>query len=189
MHSTAAVAEGTTFAVDESGALYALDALTGELFWEMPFDVRYETKWHVPSPVASDGAVYVSGPDDRFYAVDATDGSIRWTAEGHFDPPAIAGSTLYVAGSDLLALDAVSGETMWRFEPEDRVWGINGASVASGTVLCCCSCQEVLALAVTSGAVRWRHSLSDTSKFEGPAIAGDMIFVNGGDGVYALRAS
>lgn len=125
---TPAIADGTVFVA--GNRLTALDGATGDVLWKVPFDEGES----VGSPTVADGTVYV-GADGSLYAVDARDGSIVWrhdsievTAfvgelqdgeeeERQFaaHAVAVADGTVYAptSSSGFVALDAVSGNTLW----------------------------------------------------------------------------
>lgn len=115
----------------------ALDRRTGERRWE------WETKgWYTASPLVADGRVYVAY-GDVVRAFDATTGETLWRtslrgpsftfrARGQ---PALDDGALYVAGQydgdeergRLAALDARTGEPLWRFEAGSNFYGLTVA--------------------------------------------------------------
>ncbi|WP_162265533.1 outer membrane protein assembly factor BamB family protein [Haloprofundus marisrubri] len=74
------------------------------------------------TPVVADGLVYAVTKDGSFYALDATDGSVRWRTpipSGIFDPPAVSDGTVVLPpgnGDFARALDAETGESVWRYK-------------------------------------------------------------------------
>src|SRR5262249_61979624 len=85
------------------------------------------TQWN---PVAAGGVVYVTGQDNRMYAIRATDGAPLWSTGdiGQMVLPAAAGGTVYVVDNNghLAALRARDGR---------RLWGTSlGGGVAQGPV-------------------------------------------------------
>lgn len=131
---TLAVTDDGAFAVSESSstsatqpALYRIDTATGT------------TAWRVPLPgsgvdvAAADGTVFVradlSDTDvDSILAVDATDGSKRWTTHDHevTSRLTVANGTVYVGRRDgrgpfLSAIDAENGEELWRLQVDSAI--------------------------------------------------------------------
>ena len=118
--------------------LYALDAESGDRYWE--FDTRGRV---VHAPAVADDAVYVGTDDRRVHAVDARTGDERWTTTLRRDirhsSPTVFDDTVYVgtagdspatasdderdqrAGGALVALDAETGGGCWSFLTADRI--------------------------------------------------------------------
>jgi len=129
----------TVFVGDTGGNVSALNATTGKPFW------RFETGDAVrssPTVVNVSGTagrtVFVGSSDGTVYALDAATGEHRWTFEtggpvkssptviddavGGRENPA-DGGTVFVGSSDgnVSALNAATGERVWRFETGDAV--------------------------------------------------------------------
>lgn len=126
---TPTVADGVVY-VNVGLTLYAFDAVDGE--------ERWRTTFAGARPVTAAGdALYASGADGVIYALNAADGSVRWTFDVGMKnalaaAPALAVDTLYAVGSDrnLYALDAATGAERWSFALDGEV--DNGPSVANG---------------------------------------------------------
>jgi DNA-binding beta-propeller fold protein YncE len=90
--------------------------------------------------VTTDGdTLYCAGLDGVIYALDAADGTVRWTFNtGTENPiaaaPALVGETLYATGGDgtLSALDAATGAERWGFSLDGEV--DYGPSIANGVI-------------------------------------------------------
>jgi outer membrane protein assembly factor BamB len=132
-----AAAAGVVYAGSYDGGLHAIDATTGDRRWRFPGG---ETMG--PPTVAGD-RVYVGNADGTFYAV-TTSGTEAWRADigwtGAIAPPMVAGGNVYVAASELYALDADSGEEAWRYTSKTGLpfltesHHMSPAAVADGTV-------------------------------------------------------
>jgi outer membrane protein assembly factor BamB len=103
--------------------------------------------------------------------------------------PVMIDGMLYAASVDgrVVALDAVSGETIWAQDLDVRVAGALGADeriLALGT-----ASGEVIALERDGGAVRWRRTLS-SEVLAPPAVGQASVVVRTADGhVFALDAA
>jgi outer membrane protein assembly factor BamB len=97
--------------------LFVLEAETGAVAWDWAVSERTLTV-----PASADGTLYVGAwehdaDSQHLYALDATDGSRRWTyrAPEAVRTPTVAGDTLYVGqGRELAAVDAADGTRRWR---------------------------------------------------------------------------
>ncbi|MFB6105582.1 MAG: PQQ-binding-like beta-propeller repeat protein [Halobacteriaceae archaeon] len=185
---------------NETG-LRALDPATGETRWtthltETPAHADLPTYANrAPDLVAvADGTAYLSVQRDRLVAVALADGSVQWTASPTGDhpngttdwtsAPAVGDGTVYVStldadhtGTDrslgtVHAVDADTGETVWRFDTAARV---DDPTVANDTVYAgavypsVASARDtgtadvgVYALNATSGGERWNYVVSQS---------------------------
>lgn len=120
----------TVYAMDYSGRLGAYDLATGDEKWTSESDDGIV--WSAP---AATGDIIVYGEQDKtfdsagyqVYAVDAVDGSRRWTQS--FDNPiqsslVIAGDTTLFAtgGGTVHALDLATGDQRWKRPIHEDVW-------------------------------------------------------------------
>lgn len=93
----------------------------------------------VGSPALADGTLYVqAGPAldaIALYALDAATGDVEWQrsiAIPEATPRVADGQVFLGSGSDLLALDAASGEPRWTMDPDADIHG--GPVIVDGTV-------------------------------------------------------
>lgn len=130
-------------------AVYALDALTGQLVWRVQTTIYTQDNDVGAGPTISppgmngfaDGVAYVGGKDRIMYAINLRTGAIIWQFNIHDDSTAtqpvrstaaLLGQRLYVGyGRGLYSLDAVTGAKVWR--TEDVVKGV-GEVVASPAI-------------------------------------------------------
>ena len=130
--SSPTVVDGTVY-IGGPGALYALDAATGDEEW------TFTDPSHVvrSSPTVSDGTVYVGGPDETLYAVDAETGEREWvfTEPSRIvrSSPTVFDGTVYVGADGLYAVDGQTGEREWRFD-ESFGWTPSSPTVFDETV-------------------------------------------------------
>ena len=104
------------------GRVYALDPQTGRVLWQKHFPSELVYVW-----AATDEMVYAAYPPGAsfagmLHALDARDGSTRWTMQlvsGKCYPASVIGNVLYlVVTPHLLALDPRTGELLWSYEHE-----------------------------------------------------------------------
>lgn len=162
--------------------IVARDAADLSLEWRWAPDADLE-----PAPFAvANGSVYATLGNNETYALDATDGSVRWHrtvdaplrdgASDSISAPAVADGTVYVATTDgdegpsaVHALDASDGRTRWRFGTPAHLEAppaVSNSSVYVGGFardLDAEGCADRICvvgygLNATSGAERWNYT-------------------------------
>jgi len=134
IQSSATVFNGIVYFGCRDSKLYALDAVTGKQRW-MFFN---HGSWVITSPVVHDGKVFFATSDTAtLYALDAQTGAQDFSLKFHwviFSSPAIAGSTLYVAGQDgiLTAVDLETKKPVWTFQTEASKQNLASVSKPDG---------------------------------------------------------
>ncbi len=167
------------------GIVYALDAASGDVRW------TYETPWPVQSaPAFANGMVYVASDDGTLHALRAANGEQLWTfttvfsgatlipfdilRSGPAPSPSVHDGRVYFAATaweangetdgTVFALDARSGEELWRYhttadDSTDAPPKYHQVAVADGTVIVpaygpgnCC----LIALNAETGTEQWR---------------------------------
>jgi outer membrane protein assembly factor BamB len=122
--------------VPEKGKLAAFDLSQNRLLWQFPADGQQhrnsdddvEVEAVYTTPVVSQQTVYVGGYDGYIYALDITNGAIRWEFET--DGSIIGGllvesDTVYAGSADgnVYALSAADGTTRWPpFDTGGEIW-------------------------------------------------------------------
>jgi eukaryotic-like serine/threonine-protein kinase len=212
------------FAVDANGralivvggsspdnAVYALDAVTGQLAW------RFQTKVVTPDndvgagPTISapgvngfaDGVAYVAGKDRMLYALDLTTGALIW----QFDIAAMApkaggatrstavldGSELFLGyGKGVFAVDAIAGTLIWKTQD----LGTTTAEIISSPVVTGAPGDQVLfagdmsgklfAFSVATGQQLWAYS-TGSFIYGSPVVSGGLLYLAGTNGfLYAF---
>jgi outer membrane protein assembly factor BamB len=111
---TPTIGPGGTLYVGSFGQLMtALDPQTGDILWNKP-----TTGWIWGGPALDQGVLFFGDLDGAFYAMNATDGSIRWQT-----PPAES------SGSSISDRPLVISDTVY-FNSENGI--LNAASTANG---------------------------------------------------------
>lgn len=162
-------------------------------------------RWRIPLQDVSRSGVTIEG--DRAYVVDdgghvsaveLATGAVAWTAQalGRVDaPPAVADGAVYVVSrdaeqqkSEVLSLDAETGERRWSFTPPAGAVAVSAASVADGTVVFGAADRLVRGLVTTDGAVRWDAlSLTLFSPASSPAFGPNGVAIaDASAGIYRI---
>ncbi|HKJ01479.1 MAG TPA: PQQ-binding-like beta-propeller repeat protein [Longimicrobiales bacterium] len=202
IRSSPAVANGVVYVGSMDGRLHAIDLATGAAKW------RFETEGYAldssewgfdrrsiqSSPAVVGGTVYFGSRDGHVYAVDAATGAARWRFDQEVSwcitSPAVRDGVVYAGTSDghfVQALDAASGEELWRTPTGGRVFA--SPSVAGETVVVGDQAGTLFALDAATGAVRWRYDAGDAIQ-SSATVGGDLILVGSDDGyLYALQGT
>jgi eukaryotic-like serine/threonine-protein kinase len=162
---------GDYLVVESSDNLvYGLELASGTLKWKF---VRPDGSLGYAAPVAGPaGSVFVCG-ESTVYRLSAATGQETWrtTVGGKaLGTPTYAEGRVFVAGdgAGVMALDAETGERLWRFKVESEKSGpdwFGSPLVVGGTLYVSTYRRNVYALGTTSGKVKW------STKLLGPALA------------------
>ncbi len=150
--------------------VYALDMATGGLLWGRGWRSQVGGICVSSRPVVSDGIVYVVSPCE--------DCKVAWDGDVH-------------TTGDVSALDAGTGELLWRYERgayADRSWPV----VSDGRVYLKSSGGRVTALDGMTGTVLWQYKASaglfSYPSITEPIVSGGVVYFSGNSGLYALDA-
>jgi outer membrane protein assembly factor BamB len=113
--SGSAYEDGHVFVIDGDGLLRSLDATTGATRWATDLPNQYSFS---SPPTAEGGVIYTlgAGSGGTLYAVDADDGSLKWsksTTVGNRASPTLDASRVFVAHGH--AFDRPTGTEIWRY--------------------------------------------------------------------------
>jgi outer membrane protein assembly factor BamB len=97
IRASPAIFERTAFVATRNRRLLALDAVSGNLLWELIMRKRSDA-----SPIVCDGRVWIGASDGRIYAIDKNSGQEVWLAElpGAFNASAAIADGKLVIASD-----------------------------------------------------------------------------------------
>jgi alcohol dehydrogenase (cytochrome c) len=142
------VVDGGVYLQDQDANVYALSLATGKLKWEYQVDVP-EKSGPGPDGVAVSGGTVYGDTSTTVFALNARTGKTIWVQrhlvkkdQGSFEiQPAVANGRVYLAsaygsgagGGPLMALDAATGNVLWRFNTvRGSGEGVQALGVGSG---------------------------------------------------------
>ena len=188
------VAEGRVFvpvvdlADETAGGVVALDARTGAPAWEVRTGAAVRN-----SPAVADGVCVFGASDGVVHAVGAQTGSPLWTVDLGagvremssflYAAPTIADGVVYVGiQRRYVALDLMTGETIWSSDPGSPVWAVTYSAAAIGggvgVSLVGRGKEGVFGFDAASGAELWRILAPiSTAVNASPIIQGDTVFL------------
>jgi outer membrane protein assembly factor BamB len=185
--SSAALGADGTIYVGAGSAMVALDAATGIQKW------RFDTGGDVESSpaLAPDGTLYFGADDARVYALDASNGALKWyftfpdDSDTDSSPALGADGTVYI-GSDkgtLYALNGQQGTLLWSFKAIGEISGAPAIG-ADGTVYFCALSSAktesvTYAINALTGVPRWEKVRSSQSAPSAAIGSDGTVFVGG----------
>ncbi|MFU1783218.1 PQQ-binding-like beta-propeller repeat protein [Haloarcula japonica] len=120
-------------------------------------------------PAVTDDALFVP-TTDGVARLSTDDGRRQWTATADGTRLAVADSTVVVAGEQITAVDAETGEVQW--EHSDRSEGY--PVVSDGTVYVSSTYGDLIGRSLTDGTEQWR--LDDRRSLEFPVVTPDSVY-------------
>ncbi len=159
--------------------LTALNTATGAVRWTFTKGVD------IADPILVGNLVYVTALKPQgttIYALDSTNGSVVWSAEG--GTPILAGDALYMStGSTVNCLDAATGKQRWQQSMPtallavagDTVYASTGTGTISSTGAIVNLSSTLNALSTTDGAIRWSFT-RDNEQFYSPETASGVVY-------------
>jgi outer membrane protein assembly factor BamB len=144
----AAYEAGRIFALNQAGAMEALDAASGKILWvtALPDSSSFEGP-----PTALNGLVYAhgTGTGDFVYAVNEADGTLVWARVQLYPTtspgaPVVTSAAVYVADpfQNVYAFDARTGHTLWGHQHSGSGLGGSMASLYANKLYARYTTQE-----------------------------------------------
>ncbi len=170
------------------GDLFALD-LEGHPIWDAPFHSEKDL-W--APPVLDNGVLYVGGMDHNLYALDASDGSIRWQTPlgGAINSaPLLHDGVLYLGtfAQQVVAVDAEIGTILWDVSTDGWVWAT--PQTANGLLYLGDVSGAFYALNMDDGSLAWQ-SIPDGPIVSQALIGEDTVYFTTESGtLYAVDAA
>ncbi|ACY48613.1 PQQ-binding-like beta-propeller repeat protein [Rhodothermus marinus] len=147
---------------DKRGRVVALEVRTGRLRWQRQLSPVYADL------AAVDGRVLVPTTRGRLVALEAASGVTAWMlalpdTSVHLTTPAMAGSTVYVAGGDgvVWALMLRTGMVRWTWTGGAAIVATPVVDTTAGVLYVGDLRGRLVALELTNGRLRWETRLED----------------------------
>ena len=187
--SSPAVANGTVYIGDLSGVLHAVDINTGKARWT--FETEAEIK---SSPVLVNGIVLIGSYDSHLYGLSADSGNQIWKVETSsyvHATPAVVNGIAYFGGCDeeFRGVRVSDGEEI--FAVSSGAYTAASPTIIGTTAFYGTFANEVLALDLDQGVIRWRyeHPTRHFPFYSSPAFHNGLVVLGGRDRmVHALNA-
>ena len=180
---------------------YVLDEATGKLVWKWSLDPghSYISTFYAPAacwPVASNGRVFIAGPDMVLTAFNAATGDTLWRARTPRINEAIGisedGSKVFVKctyENKLIAYSATADkpEIVWE-TPVQYGMDDNQSAIIAKDGIAYFTFRNGLAIAVdeNNGRILWKHKLGDVMQNAATPINGNEVIVTDVDGKIVL---
>jgi outer membrane protein assembly factor BamB len=154
----------------------ALDASTGQLRWKYTAEAQVQSV-----PVVDQNTLYVGASDQKVYALNVGDGSVRWKTDMDGQPYVIAlqDGVLYgdieqstnghVTPGPVFALNASNGALKWLSSNNGSFYGLvdNTVYATAGS--------QLYALDPADGSVRWQFQMG--AQFGGLKVAQGQVYL------------
>lgn len=194
-----AVVDTTVFVLGDDGTIGALRASDGSVLWKGPNMGGWDS---VQYGIAADAsAVYVPSTKSAVVALNAADGSTKWTYQTGgqvLAAPTLANGAVYFGSADqhVYAVSAADGSLLWRYPFTS---GISVSPTVANSVAYIGLGTNLVALDANTGALLWQVAApdlfpdgnADTFDFiaTNVAVAGNMVYVVNGPMIYAFSAN
>lgn len=190
------------FVWGHNSGLYALNAASGEIFWEwFPGAARARfprSPGEMAEPTVQNGVVYTGygGKANNVFGIDPTDNS-GWefqTSATVYSPTTVTNETVFVGTgigeTSVYALEtkpqSASGSARWSASVGG--WVQAAPAVANGLVYVACRDQRIYTFDAQTGGEEWAVKTGEMA-VSAPTVAGGTVFAGSHDGfVYALDA-
>ena len=184
---------------DGQDTVWCFDALTGRVVWKHTYQCALIDNLHEGGPAATptvDGdRVYTFSKEGQLFCFDATSGAVRWSVQltqrtgvgtpqwGYASSARIVGEKLLLEAGRLVALNKLTGETIWQTEPFEPGYGTPAVATLGGqTCVVTFNNDGVLVATLAEGKQVGffpRESSYDTASTT-PLVVNDTIFVSSG---------
>ena len=187
-------ADGLVVAGCANHNLYAFSARDGHIVWS------YSTGGEVSAtPIIQDSVVYVGSLDGKLYAINAGNGSQKWSTGkmrsggGISSTVTISKGIIYLGdyGGWFYAFDAKNGAELWSYIVPSPYRNFNAAAVVSGdsTIFIGDYDGKVYALNAATGIPRWYTTSTGNPLASGVALYNNTLYVGAMPKLYAFDAA
>ena len=216
--SSPAISEGVAYIGSGDNHLYSINTVNGTVNW------KFKTNGDIhSSPAVYDGTVFFTSMDGNIYAIDKicgreewafkTEGEKQYSAINMFgydtkglefaDPwdfylssPVIENDIVYFGSGDshIYALNANSGEEIWKFKTGDVVH--SSPAISNGIVYCGSFDSKLYALDAITGKEIWTYQAGTDEKYHlmcgiqaSPSVSNGTVYFGSRDAyIYAIDA-
>lgn len=179
------LAGSTVYFGGSDGLLYAVDASKGTLKWSYSSNAPFYT-----SPVWLNKTVYAGDANGSLLAINDSTGSLKWKIHDSFTIHAGISTDQkllfvpYDGPATLAAYSPDDGKKRWLYRPLTFI--SSAPTAAHGLLYTGCENGIFYALDAQTGTITWEaHLLS--SSITVATVVGDVIYVGGGNTLYALN--
>ncbi|HMK26157.1 MAG TPA: PQQ-binding-like beta-propeller repeat protein [Chitinophagaceae bacterium] len=176
-----AVKNGSVYICGLDG-LYSLDARTGLQNWKFPVSTVFPLTF-LPGPVTDNNTVYFDGWDGFVYAINSSNGTLKWKTQSTglkaFSSNVTLNNNLLYTGcldSSLYALSVSTGAISWKFKTGDAIY--QNPLVVNGNVFTTGLNGNQYLLNGTTGTIIW--SIPGDFNVSSPTYANGLIYTGGG---------
>ena len=202
VRSTPALSDGLLVVGSSDGFVYALDAATGTERWRFETDgvtlvsaeYGFDRVQVSASATISGDEIFIGGRDATLYALNASDGSVRWrfdeSSSWVISTTAVDDTRVFSARSssgNIRAIDRDSGDELWAYEAGAFVYS---SGVLAGNVLYVGQGDgDFTALDADTGEELWSYDTGG-AVYSTPVVHDGRVFFGSDDGyVYALSGT
>jgi outer membrane protein assembly factor BamB len=191
-----AVANGWVYAGDYKNVLFAfkLEGLdTANPIPNWSFNTNIDKGRMIGSPLVEEGTVLIPSTDFNLYALNATDGTLKWTFKARnalWAQPVSDGKMVYQAGMDhyIYAIDLASGAKRWEVDLGGPILG--GATLSKDGILYTGTLKsEIIAVNTNTGKITWRKQLAGNLWSPPLLYNGKLYFGTDQGKVYIMTAT
>ena len=180
--------DGHLYATNGLGFVAEIDERSGGILWQARPGGPLRG-----APTVADGNLYVMSQDNRIYALNPTDGTVKWTASAALEIAGVFGSASPAVAQGTVVAGFSSGElNAYRYENGRQVWqdALQRTSIRTsvsslndidanpvidgGQVFAIGGGGRMVGLELTSGQRQWEVNVAGISS---PWLAGEWLFV------------
>ena len=181
--SSPAYANGLVYQATYDGAVFALDAATGDVVWRTYLGGEFYS-----TPAVNGTRLYIGNKSNgRMYCLNSKTGRQVWCrhmpATVHSSPALYSGRVYVGSGRQFIALKAKTGEILWRFKTATRVLG--SATILRDVVYFSDFGRTYACNAITGKQV-WQY---DQGRYSPVTATDNFITVVGRRVIYAFKPS
>ncbi|MFC7097171.1 PQQ-binding-like beta-propeller repeat protein [Halobaculum marinum] len=173
-----AVVDGTVYFTSAQGEVFAVEVATGERKWRTSLDEPLgDIPDDIPTPCVASGSVFVGSKNGKLYSLNAVTGNRNWsisTSSEITTPVGESNGRVYFIDDGVNAVDAESGDELWRFD--DEFFFESGLGIVDGTVYAGSSGGTMYALDGADGSVVWTTDLGGEVRAP-PAVTDEAVYV------------